>query len=503
MFRSSVREAATAVALRPPTFRDPGGAGDEMAEFRVSKDSMGEVKVPAEAHYGPTTQRGVDNFPISGQRFDRRIVRALALIKRAAARTNRDLGLLSPELEQAIIQAATEVVAGKLDDQFPLDVYQTGSGTSTNMNANEVIASRANEILGRPRGSKEPVHPNDHVNMGQSSNDAIPSAIHVAAAVAIQDELVPALKKLARSFEDKAHRWDGIVKIGRTHLQDATPIRLGQELSGHFAQVRNAAVRAEMARDSLLELALGGTAVGTGINTHPDFAKKVIARIAEDTGLAFREASNHFEAQGARDAAVDASGKLNTIACSLMKIANDLRWLGSGPRCGIGELRLPELQPGSSIMPAKVNPVIPEVVTMVAARVMGNHVTITIAGQSGNFELNVMMPVLAQALVESVVLLASASRVLRDKCVEGLEADEARCTEMVEKSLAMCTSLAPVIGYDAAAKIAKTAWSEGRTVREVASEAGLVPPAELAEILDPMRMTEPGLPKSRPKPAQG
>lgn len=465
-----------------------------MADSRVSKDSMGEVRVPAEAHWGASTQRAVENFPLSGQRVDRRLVRALGLVKRAAARTNRDLGLLPVEIEQAIIQASTEVAAGKLDDQFVVDVYQTGSGTSTHMNANEVIASRANEILGRPRGSREPVHPNDHVNMSQSSNDVIPTAIHVAAASAIQEDLVPALKKLAKALEDKAHRFDGVVKIGRTHLQDATPVRLGQELMGHAAQARFGSVRAEQARDALLELALGGTAVGTGLNAHQDFAKKCIARIAEDTGLAFREASNHFEAQGARDACVDASGKLNTMAVSLTKIANDLRWLSSGPRCGLGEIRLPELQPGSSMMPGKVNPVIPEAVLMACARVMGNHVTVTLAGQSGNFELNVMMPVLAQSLLESITLLAGAARLLREKCVEGLSADEEHCREMVERSLAASTSLAPVIGYDKAAAIAKRAWEENRTVREVAEEDAGLPRAELATLLDPMRMTEPGLP---------
>ena len=466
-----------------------------MAEWRVSKDSMGDMRVPAAAHWGASTQRAVENFPGSGRPVDARLIHALALVKRAAARTNKDLGLLAPEIEQHVIQAATEVASGKLDDQFPVDAYQTGSGTSTNMNANEVIASRANELMGKPRGSREPIHPNDHVNMGQSSNDTIPTAIHVAAAGAISEDLVPALKKLAKSLEDKGHRFDGIVKIGRTHLQDATPVRLGQEFLGYAAQAKAAVVRAEAARDALLELAMGGTAVGTGINAHPEFAKKCIARIAEDTGLAFREASNHFEAQSAKDGCVDAHGKLNTIAASLSKIANDLRWLGSGPRCGIGEIRLPELQPGSSIMPGKVNPVIPEVVLMVAARVMGNHVTVTIAGQSGVFELNVMMPVIAQSLLESIHLLASSAKLLREKCVDGITADEDRCREMIERSLAAATSLVPVIGYDAAAGIAKRAWEEGRTVREVAEESSGLPKAQLSELLDPMRMTEPGVPK--------
>jgi fumarate hydratase class II len=455
---------------------------------------MGEMQVPEEAHYGASTQRAVENFPVSGQRMPGRFVRSLGLIKRAAAKANASLGLLPAELEDPIGTAATEVASGKLDDEFVVDVYQTGSGTSTNMNANEVIASRANEIIGRPRGAREPVHPNDHVNMGQSSNDVIPSALHVAAAAALQDDLVPQLRRLAEALESKAHRFDRIVKIGRTHLQDATPVRLGQELMGYTWQVRHARTRAEQARDALLELALGGTAVGTGLNTHPDFPRKAISRIAEDTGIPFREASNHFEAQGARDGAVDASGKLNTIAASLQKIADDLRWLGSGPRCGLGELRLPALQPGSSIMPGKVNPVIPEAVSMACARVAGNHVTVTLAGRSGHFELNANVPVLALCLLESIQLLTSSARLLREKCVDGLEADEERCAEMVERSLALATALAPVIGYERAAEIAKTAHEQGRTVREVAEELAVLPKARLDEILDPMRMTEPGVP---------
>jgi fumarate hydratase class II len=456
---------------------------------------MGEVSVPRDVHYGAQTQRAVENFPVSGQRFDRRLIRALGLIKRAAARTNKDLGLLGADVEHAITQAATEVATGKLDDQFVVDVFQTGSGTSTHVNANEVIASRANEILGRPRGSSDPVHPSDHVNMGQSSNDVFPSALHVAAGTALQEELLPALKKLASALEERAHRFDRIVKLGRTHLMDATPIRLGQELSGHAAQVRQSILRAEQARDALLELALGGTAVGTGLNTHHDFARKVCARLAEDTGLAFREAANHFEAQGARDGAVDASGRLNTIAASLAKIAGDLRLLASGPRGGLGEIRLPELQPGSSMMPGKVNPVIPEVVTQVAARVMGNHVTVTIAGQSGQLELNAMVPVIAHALLESVVLLAAASRLFADRCVRGIEAEETRCGELVARSTALATALAPVVGHEAAAGIARQALEQDRTVREVAAESGAVPAARLPALLDPMRMTEPGLPE--------
>jgi len=466
-----------------------------MADVRIAQDSMGEVKVPADAHWGASTQRAVENFALSGQRVDRRLIRALALVKRAAARANRDVGLLDEKHEQAILQACTEVSTGKLDDQFPVEVYQTGSGTSTNVNLNEVIASRANELLGQPRGARAPIHPNDHVNLCQSSNDVIPTAIHVAVGVALQEDLVPALRKLAKGLEDKAHRWDGLVKIGRTHLNDATPIRLGQELAGYAQQVKHAVVRAEMARDGILELPLGGTAVGTGLNAHPEFARKAIQRIAEDTGLAFREAANHFEAQAARDGCVDASGRLNTIAVSLMKIANDLRLLASGPRCGLGEIKLPALQPGSSIMPGKVNPVVPEAVAMACARVMGNHVTITIAGQSGSLELNVMMPVLGQTLLESAGLLAGAAKALREKCIDGLEADEERCAEMLERSLALGTALAPVIGYDAAAALVKTAFEEVRTIREVAEAREIVPRERLATLLDAMRMTEPGIPK--------
>ncbi len=455
---------------------------------------MGEMAVPVEAHYGASTQRAVENFPLSGQRFPRAFIRALGLIKRAAAQTNAGLGLLPAELGDPIGTAATEVVAGTLDDQFVVDVYQTGSGTSTNMNANEVIASRANELLGKERGAKAPVHPNDHVNLGQSSNDVIPSALHVAAATEIQNELVPQLKKLAESLEKKAHAFDGVVKVGRTHLQDATPVRLGQEFMGYAWQARHSARRAEQARDALLELALGGTAVGTGLNCHPDFPAATIARLVEDTGLPFKEAANHFEAQGARDAAVDASGRLNAISGSLLKIVNDLRLLGSGPRCGFGELELPALQPGSSIMPGKVNPVIPESVAMICARVMGNHLTVTIAGQSGQLELNANLPVLATSLLESIGLLAAAAKNLRIRCVDGLEANEEHCRSLAERSLARGTALAPVIGHDQAAAVAEKAHEQGLTVREVAEDMKLLPSDELAELLDPMRMTEPGLP---------
>ncbi len=459
--------------------------------FRVEKDSMGEMQVPEWAYWGAQTQRAVENFPISGYRFSRRFIRALGMIKKCAALTNMELGRLDEKLGKAIVQAADEVIAGKLDEHFVVDVFQTGSGTSTNMNANEVISNRANEILGGKIGDRFPVHPNDHVNMGQSSNDVIPTAMHVSAMEAIMGDLVPALEKLHQSLETKAKDFDKIIKIGRTHLQDATPIRLGQEFSGYASMVKHSIKRLKRTRKHLSELAQGGTAVGTGINTHPDFGKMMAEKLSQMTGLRFREAKNHFEAQGSKDAMVEASGALKTVACSLMKIANDIRWLGSGPRCGIGEIILPEVQPGSSIMPGKVNPVIAEAMCMVCAQVIGNDAAVAIGGMSGNFELNVMMPVMAHNLLESVTLLANASRVFNDKCVAGLRADEKRNTEMVEKSLAMCTALVPYIGYDAAAAIAKEAYKTGRTVREVAREKGTLSPEDLEKALDPWSMTEP------------
>ncbi|MBX6377873.1 MAG: class II fumarate hydratase [Clostridia bacterium] len=463
-----------------------------MSEFRTERDSMGEMQVPADAYYGASTQRAVLNFPISGLRFPRGFIRALGLIKRAAAEVNADLGLLDAERSRAIVQAAQEVADGRWDDQFVVDVFQTGSGTSTNMNANEVIANRAAEILGEGRGSRR-VHPNDHVNMGQSSNDVIPTAIHIAAVTSLHEELLPALGRLRDGLAEKAAAFDDIVKIGRTHLQDATPIRLGQEFSGYASQVEHGIRRLQRAVEDLAELALGGTAVGTGINTHPEFAPRVIARLNQLTGLQFREAENHFEAQAARDAAVAASGALRTVAVSLMKIANDIRWLGSGPRCGIGELRLPAVQPGSSIMPGKVNPVIAESLMMVCAKVMGNDATIAICGQHGNFELNVMMPVLAHDLLQSITILARAADNFQERCVAGLEADRERCEGLIEQSLAMVTVLAPRIGYDRAAEIAKRSYATGRTVREICLEEKVLPEEELAVLLDPMRQTRPGL----------
>lgn len=464
-----------------------------MAEqsFRVEKDSMGEMQVPEWAYWGAQTQRAVENFPISGYRFSRRFIRALGMIKKCAALTNMELGRLDEKLGNTIVQAADEVIEGKLDEHFVVDIFQTGSGTSTNMNANEVISNRANEILGGKIGDRFPVHPNDHVNMGQSSNDVIPTAMHVAAMDAIMNDLVPALDTLYQSLAAKANEFDQIIKIGRTHLQDATPIRLGQEFSGYASMVKHGIKRMKRTRKHLSELAQGGTAVGTGINTHPGFGKMMAEKLSQMTGLKFREAKNHFEAQGSKDAYVETSGALKTVAGSLMKIANDIRWLGSGPRCGIGEIILPEVQPGSSIMPGKVNPVIAEAMCMVCVQVIGNDTAVAVGGMSGNFELNVMMPVMAHNLLESITLLANASRVFNDKCVAGLRADEKRNTEMVEKSLAMCTALVPYIGYDAAAAIAKEAYKTGRTVREVAQEKGILSREDLEKALNPWSMTEP------------
>lgn len=463
----------------------------ESGAFRTERDSMGEMQVPAEAYYGAQTQRAVLNFPISGTRFSRPLIRALGLVKQAAADVNHDLGQLDDQDWQVISAAAAEVVEGRWDSQFVLDIFQTGSGTSTNMNANEVIAHRAAELLPAEAAGHK-IHPNDHVNMGQSSNDAIPTAIHVAALEAVQRELLPALAGLETSLEAKAAEFDPIVKIGRTHLQDATPIRLGQEFSGYASQIAHGRRRLEHAAADIEELAIGGTAVGTGINTHPEFGARMAARLAALTGLPFREADNHFEAQAAKDAAVQLSGTLKTLAVSLMKIANDIRLLGSGPRCGIGELIIPETQPGSSIMPGKVNPVIAESVMMVAAQVMGNDLAVTIAGERGNFELNVMMPVLAHNLLSSIQLLAASAENFDRRLVQGLQADRERAEGLVEQSLAMVTALAPVIGYDRAAEIAKTSHKTGRTVRELVTEQQILPPDQVERLLDPWSQTTPG-----------
>jgi fumarate hydratase class II len=443
-------------------------------ENRVERDSMGEVKVPKTAYYGAQTQRAVENFPISGIGFPPRFVRALAIIKHAAASVNQELGLLDSKIADVIRAAASEVMEGKLDKEFVVDIFQTGSRTSTNTNANEVIANRALELIGKERGSKE-VHPNDHVNMSQSSNDVIPTAIHISALEAIQRELLPALKELHHALNEKAKEFDRIVKIGRTHLADATPIRLGQEFGGYARQIELSIERLKSAAIGLEELALGGTAVGTGINTHPEFPSRTIKKISQMTELSLREAKNHFEAQAAKDAVVQVSGSLKTLAVSLTKIANDLRWLSSGPRCGIGEIGLPDTQPGSSIMPGKVNPVMCESVLQVAAHVMGCDATITLCGQAGNFELNVMMPIMALRLLEAIEFTANVVKAFTEKCVVGIEANEERCKEMVEQSLAMVTALAPVIGYDAAAKIAKESYATGKTVREIASAHKILP----------------------------
>jgi fumarate hydratase class II len=453
---------------------------------REEKDSMGTVLVPKEAYYGAQTQRAVENFDISGLRFPSSFIRALGLIKKHAARVNRELQLIDAELADAIIKAAEEVTLGKLDDQFVIDVFQTGSGTSTNMNANEVIAGRANEILAGKKGGKNPVHPNDHVNLGQSSNDVIPSAIHMAALATIRDRLIPAMQKLHKSLSGKAKAFAHVRKIGRTHLQDAVPMSLGQEFSGYAKQVEWGIGRIHGTEEALSELTLGGTAVGTGLNTHPDFAPRVIAFISEETGCPFKKALNHFEAQAAQDGAVQTSGALKTFAVSLIKIANDIRWLSSGPRCGLGEIDIPSLQPGSSIMPGKVNPVIPEVVIQTAAQVIGNDATITFSGQGGNFELNTMLPVIAYNLLQSIHLLSSATTVMAEKCVDGISANRERSASNLEQSLALATGLVPVIGYDKAAAIAKEAYEKKMTVREVALEKQVLPEDELNRLLDEM-----------------
>jgi fumarate hydratase class II len=460
---------------------------------RIEKDSMGPLEVPAEAYYGVQTQRAITNFPISGWPLPPRLIHAMGRIKRAAAKTNLELGLIDKRVSDAIVAAATEVVEGKLDAQFPVDVFQTGSGTSTNMNTNEVIASRANEILGGKRGDKAPVHPNDHVNLCQSSNDVFPTAIHISVVETIREELVPALEHLHKELAKKAKQFDDVMKIGRTHLQDATPIRLGQEFSGYAAQVENGIARARRAVEVLSELPLGGTAVGTGLNAHPDFPKKTIAKLADELKVKLTEARNHFEAAAARDACVSASGELKTIAVSLAKVANDIRLLGSGPRCGIGELKIPAVQPGSSIMPGKVNPVIAESMIQVCLWVISADLAVTLGGLQSFFELNVGMPLIAAKMLESTHLLAASARNFADKCVKDIEADRDRCESLIEKSLAMCTPLAPVIGYDKAAEIAKKAYKEGKSVREVAREISGLSEKQLDEIFNLRALTEPGI----------
>ena len=460
-------------------------------DYRIERDSMGPVRVPKEAYYGAQTQRAVENFPISGWRFQRELIHALGLIKYASAKINFELGLLEKRISKAIEQASREVMEGRWDKQFVVDIFQTGSGTSTNMNANEVIANRANEILGSQKGTYQPIHPNDHVNLGQSSNDVFPSAIHIASVFLLQQKLLPALRDLQRVLKKKGKEFHSILKIGRTHLQDATPIRLGQEFGGYARQVELGIHRIQNAMNFLSELPLGGTAVGTGINTHPLSAKKVISILNKETDYHFSEAVNHFEAQGARDALVEMSGTLKTAAVSLIKIANDIRWLGSGPRCGIGEILLPETQPGSSIMPGKVNPVIPESLIQVCAQVIGNDSTITLAGLSGNFELNVMMPLIAYNLLQSIHLLSNAVYNFSKRCIQGLKADHKRCEEMVEKSLALATALTPKIGYEEAARIVKKAYVQDKTIRQVIEEENLFSKEELKSLLDARSMIAP------------
>lgn len=460
----------------------------ETGGTRIERDSLGEMAVPADALWGASTERARRNFPVSGERMPRRFLAALALVKRCAALTAGELGLLPVDVAHAIATAAAEVERGEHDRHFVVDVFQTGSGTSTNMNANEVIAQRATALLGGARR----VHPNDDVNIAQSSNDVIPTALHVAARQAIHEDLLPALRTLAAALRRQAERHAEIVKLGRTHLMDATPLRVGQELGGFARQVELGIRRLEAAREALAELALGGTAVGTGLTAPPGFAAKAIARISAETGLAYAEAADHFEAQAAQDAAVEASGQIRSVAVSLYKIASDVRLLASGPRGGLAELILPALQPGSSIMPGKVNPVLCEVLTQVAAQVIGNDTAVTLGGLGGPLQLNVFLPLLARNLLESVRLLANASRLFAERCIDGLEVDRERAEGWVERSLSLVTALVPRIGYDRAAAIAKRAMAEGKTVREVCREEGVLPEAELARLLDPRGQTEGG-----------
>ncbi|MBN1957870.1 MAG: class II fumarate hydratase [Desulfuromonadales bacterium] len=460
-----------------------------MNKYRIEKDSLGEMQVPVTALYGAQTARAVENFPISGIQLPQPLLRALGLIKKHAALTNQELGLLSHEAAEAISKAAAEIIADQLADQFPVDIFQTGSGTSSNMNINEVIANRAAGILGQPIGSKV-IHPNDQVNLGQSSNDVFPSAIHIACAEQLHKGLLPRLEQLLQQLAEHSEKFHDVLKIGRTHLQDATPVTLGQVFSGYARQVELAHERLAVSSSGLYELALGGTAVGTGINTHPKFAAKTVAAIARETCLPFREATNHFEAQGSKDALLTTSSSLKNCAVSLFKIANDIRFLASGPRCGIGELILPAVQPGSSIMPGKINPVMAEALIQVCAQVVGNDATVSLCGLSGNFELNVMMPVMAYNILQSIELLDKGIAAFTEKGLAGLEADEQRCTELLERSLALVTALVPEIGYDRSSELAKRAHQTGRTLRELALEEGLSA-ERLDQLLDPASMTRP------------
>jgi fumarate hydratase class II len=465
------------------------------AAMRTEKDSMGQMQVPSDALYGASTQRAVENFPVSGKPVPAAVIHGFGMLKAACATVNKDLGKLPADKAKAIIDVCDEIIRGDLDEHFPVDIYQTGSGTSSNMNANEVIANRAAQLASKPIGSREILHPNDHINMGQSSNDTFPTAMHIAAAVAIHKELIPALKRLHAILDKHAADWDDIVKIGRTHLMDATPIRMGQVFSGYAAQAQYSVVRAQRALKRMQQgVPIGGTAVGTGINTHVEFGQRVCAELSKMTGIEFEEAGNHFEAQAAKDSFVEASGFLKTIAVSLSKIASDLRWYGSGPRCGIFELMLPEIQPGSSIMPGKVNPVICESVMQVACRVIANDGAVTtsaLGGIGSLFELNVAMPVMIDAMMESITLLSNVSNVFVDKLLNELTVNQQRCESLIEQSLMIVTSLAPEIGYDTAAKVAKQAFKEGKTIRELVTEQGLVEESRLNELLEPRSMTQP------------
>jgi len=461
-------------------------------DYRTEQDSLGEMQVPADAYWGAQTQRAVENFPISGETFDRRFVRALGVVKKAAAEANRDLGLVPEDKADCIVEAADEVIAGEHDDQFPVDVFQTGSGTSSNMNANEVIANRATELYGGEIGTRE-IHPNDHVNFGQSSNDVIPTAMHVASAEAVANDVLPALETLADALDEKEAAFDDVVKTGRTHLQDATPVTLGQEFGGYRTQVEKGIERVENARPHLQELALGGTAVGTGLNTHPEFPERAAEYISEETGVDFREADDHFEAQAAHDAMSEAHGALRTVAGSLNKIANDLRLLASGPRNGLGEIDQPENQPGSSIMPGKVNPVVAEAVNQVHKQVVGNDAAVSAGAAEGQIDLNLYKPILAHNFLQSARLIANGSETFAEKFVAKLEADREHCEERVQQSMALATALNPAIGYDKASKVAKRAMAEDKTIREVVLEEGYLDEDEVDDVLDPAKMTERGI----------
>lgn len=458
-------------------------------DYRIERDSLGEVRVPKGAYWGAQTQRAIENFPVSGIRFPSVFISSLGYIKLACSEVNRLLGLLRPDLAQVIIKASEEVIRGDFDDQFPLDIFQTGSGTSTNMNANEVIATRANEMITGRKDTKNPVHPNDHVNMGQSSNDVIPSAIHISAVIQVKRLLLPALNRLHSAIEEKSRLYHDVVKTGRTHLMDAMPITLGQEMSGWASQITSSIKRIEAIFPRLSVLAIGGTAVGTGINTHPDFGKKVARVISERTGIDFTEAENHFEAQSSQDSILELSGLLKTLASSLMKIANDLRWMNSGPVSGLSEIRLPALQPGSSIMPGKVNPVIPEAVRMVAAQVMGNDLVITVADSLGDFQLNVMLPVIAYNILQSITILSNVSDLLSEKAIKGMEVNRERMRELTEKNPIIATVLNPLLGYDKTAEVVKKALRENKSIKDVVVEMQLLSAEEAERILDPKRMT--------------